>query len=124
MISVRHASEFCCEDLSNIENYDKAVKDERLWDCHHRDEIKVLPSGIKVCRTTQDLKDNGRYFNCPANELIFILHTEHARMHMTGKLKGCKMTDEQRTKISSKLKGKPRSAETKMKISMARRKKT
>ena len=28
---------FCCENISLIENYDKAISDEkRLWCCHHR----------------------------------------------------------------------------------------
>ena len=32
----RNVKLFCCEDASNIENYDKAIADkENIWHCHH-----------------------------------------------------------------------------------------
>ncbi len=81
MISKWHAQSYCCEDISMIENYELAVNDTELWDCHHRDEIRTLPSGMKVYRTQQELIDNGRYYDCPANELIFIKHIDHLSLH-------------------------------------------
>lgn len=82
MISEIAAKRYCREDISKIENYEKAKYDLYCtWYCHHRDEIKTLPSGIKVLRTLADLVEADRYFNCPANELIFLTPTEHIRIH-------------------------------------------
>ena len=111
-----HATQFCKEDLSLIENYDKAIKDtEKIWECHHRDEVKILPSGITVIRTRNELIENGRYFNCPANELIFLLPSEHKSLHLscprptckgkTSPKKGVKISEEHKNKISVAKKG-------------------
>ena len=82
MINTRYAYTYCREDISNIENYDRAIADTtHTWHIHHKDEIKVLPSGVKVCRTKQELIDNDRYYNCPANELIFLTRSDHIRLH-------------------------------------------
>lgn len=56
MIDKRRAKSYCKEDVTKIENYDKAVNDKtQTWHCHHRDEVKVLPSGITVIRSKTDL---------------------------------------------------------------------
>lgn len=74
--------EVCCEDLSLIENYDKAIADSKdKWVLHHRDEYRVLPSGIEVWRSKDDLKENNRYLHVPANELIFLTRSEHTKLH-------------------------------------------
>lgn len=63
MISKNQTRKYCCEDISKIENYDKAVNDKtQKWDCHHRAEI--LPCGMF---STSDLKRNGLYWNVPAS---------------------------------------------------------
>ena len=79
----RDAQRYCCEDLSNIENYELAKNDPtpNKWCIHHRDECKILPSGIIVIRTAKELIENDRYYNCPANELIFLTHSEHWKLH-------------------------------------------
>lgn len=79
----RNAQKYCCEDLSLIENYELAKNDPKpkKWCIHHRDECKVLPSGIIVRRTPEELIENGRYYNCPANELIFLTQSEHWKLH-------------------------------------------
>ena len=82
MINTQLANKYCREDIRYIENYDLAIADTtHTWDLHHRDEIKVLPSGIKVCRTRQELIENDRYYNCPTNELIFLTRSDHMRLH-------------------------------------------
>ena len=44
MICKKTIKNFCCDDPSLIENYDKAINDTtQTWDCHHRGE--VLPCG-------------------------------------------------------------------------------
>lgn len=73
---------YCSEDISLIENYEKAVADkENMWDCHHRDEVRVLPSGLVALRSREELIENGRYYDCPANELIFMKHEDHISLH-------------------------------------------
>ena len=116
MINERNAHKFCRDDISKIENYDKAIADTQVWDCHHRDEIRVLPSGMTVLLSRQYLIDNDRYYNCPANELIFLTHAEHQRLHN----KGAHRSDETRKKISKSQKGKKgahHSEDTRKKIS-------
>ena len=40
MINEYIAKRFCKEDLTKIENYDKAIADTtHTWHCHHRTEI-------------------------------------------------------------------------------------
>ena len=117
MISESNAHKYCRDDISKIENYDKAIADNsQLWDCHHRDEVKVLPSGMTVLRSRQYLIDNCRYYDCPANELIFLTHAEHQILHN----KGMHHSDETRKKISESQKGKKgshHSKDTRKKIS-------
>lgn len=115
MINEKMAKSYCNEDISKIENYEIAIADKtHRWDCHHRDEIKVLPSGIKVIRSMDELKENNRYYNCPANELIFLTSSEHSSLHFRGVSKTCehkkkigrkgikhKMSEEGRAKIAA-----------------------
>lgn len=84
MISV-NTKKFCKEDPSMIENYDKAIADEtQIWHCHHRDEIRTLPSGMIAIHSREELKEIGRYYDCPANELIFLCPADHSKLHHTG----------------------------------------
>ena len=141
MINESNAHEYCRDDIAKIENYDKAAADNtQMWDCHHRDEVKVLPSGMTVLRSRQDLIDSGRYYDCPANELIFLTHSEHQRVHNKGmhhsdetrkkiseSQKGKKRTplsEEHRKKISESMKGRILSEETRIKLSEAHKGKT
>ena len=103
---------YCKEDISLIENYEQAINDEtQIWLCHHRDEVKTLPSGIKVVRSVKELKENGRYYHCPANELIFLTLSEHSRLH--GKtLEGRHHSDETKRKIGAAGKGQKRTLGT------------
>ena len=82
MIDSYRASKYCCEDITLIENYDKAIADDtQTWQIHHRDEIRTLPSGKTVYRSQQELIESGRYYNCPANEFIFLTKAEHIKLH-------------------------------------------
>lgn len=95
-----------CKKYWEIENYVEAVNDTtQTWHCHHIDEIRTLPSGMTVIRSAQDLKDAGRYYDCPANELIFLTAAEHRKIH---KPKGSKLSEETKQKISEATKGKPK----------------
>lgn len=93
MISKRSAKAFCKDDISLIENYDKAIADNtQTWDCHHRRETIF---------SRKDLIDIGEYYNRPACELIFLTPNEHNRLHHLGK----QHSAEARKKMSDALNG-------------------
>ena len=81
----KYLQRFCREPIENIENYEIAVSSTEGYELHHRDELKTLPSGIKVERSREYLIENGRYYNCPANELIFLSAADHRRLHQSWK---------------------------------------
>ena len=96
MINEYYAKRFCKEDISKIENYDKAIADTtQTWHCHHRTEIWWN------C-TAQDLIDNECYYNRKACELIFLTPSEHKCLHRKGRT----LSEETRQKISESNKGK------------------
>ena len=116
MISKRSAKAYCKDDISLIENYDKAIADNtQTWDCHHRRETIFTP---------KDLMEIGEYYNRPACELIFLTKSEHMRLHHLGK----NVSAETRQKLSEKkngennpMFGKHHSAEARKKISEAKK---
>lgn len=117
MINTAQANKYCKEDISLIENYQIAVNDNtQTWVCHHRDEVKVLPSGIKVFRSVEELNENGRYYNCPANELIFLTKADHNKIHCTDK----SHTNCHNKAISNGMKGHKCSEECRKKMAEAR----
>ena len=101
MICINTVNRYCKDDISLIENYDKAVNDkEQTWHCHHRLETELNVS-------VQYLIDNDLYCNRPASELIFLTKNEHASLHNTGE--------------KNHMYGKHHSEETKKKQSEAQR---
>ena len=121
MINKKQAIKYCKNDISLIENYDKAIADKtQIWHCHHRRETIYSRSG---------LIEIGEYYNRPAEELIFLTPNEHHRLHNLGKPawnKGKHLSAETRKKMSEALKGKKcyifgkhLSEETRKKISEA-----
>lgn len=77
MINLFTVRSFCKEDISLIENYDKAIADNtQTWDCHHRLEIQ----GKKIL-SVKELKEQKLYYKRPACELIFLTHSEHSILH-------------------------------------------
>lgn len=71
---------YCCEDISLIENYEIAVNSPEKYDCHHKLEIQ----GNNIL-SVKELKEQNLYYKRPAKELIFLTHKEHCRIH--GKLR-------------------------------------
>lgn len=98
---------FCCEPLSNIENYEEAVASPNKWVCHHR--LELVATGAVVDSSRQDLIDWDIYWNRPADELIFLSWSEHNKLHQA--------TDSYKNKLSKALKGRTVSEETKHKLS-------
>ena len=107
MIDKKRAIKYCKDDISLIENYDKAFSDTtQMWHCHHRRETIFSKS---------DLIEIGEYYNRPACELIFLTSLEHNRLHKSGK----HLSAETRKKLSEANKGKHHSEETRKKMSEA-----
>ena len=93
MINIYVAQGYCKDDISLIENYDKAFSDTtQMWHCHHRRETIYSRSG---------LIEIGEYYNRPACELIFLTPFEHHRLHKLGK----HHSEETRKKMSESKKG-------------------
>lgn len=100
MINIRRAKKYCCEDISKIENYDKAIADEtQTWQCHHRAEI--LPCG-RFSR--KDLDKHDLLFKQPAERLVFLTEYEHKSLHKNHL--GYKHSIDTKNKISLAKKGK------------------
>ena len=114
MINKNRAIKYCKNDISLIENYDKAIADTtQVWHCHHRRE---------TIYSAKELIEIGEYYNRPACELIFLTPNEHHRLHNLGK----HHSEESRKKMSETKKGennplfgKHHSAETRKMMSEA-----
>ena len=93
MISNKRVKRYCREDISLINNYDKAIADKsQIWVCHHINEITF---------TRQELIKQNMYYNRPANELVFLTPAEHRKLHLTI----CAGADEWKLKHSKAMKG-------------------
>ena len=118
MINVIQAKKYCRDDISKIENYDKAIADKtQTWHCHHMTETWWHCS-------KKELIENECYYHRKACELIFLTPEEHKRLHM----KGVTRSEETRRKLSEAKKGRTSnrkgvtlSAETRKKMSEAKK---
>jgi hypothetical protein len=119
---------YCKDDITKIENYNKAINDNtQTWECHHKKE-----DVFSRC----ELIKNREYFNCPASDLILLTKSEHKALHNALLFKGKptwnkdkEWSEETKLKISNTLKlffsdknnhpmyKKHHSEETKLKIS-------
>ena len=107
MICFEKVKSYCKDDISLIENFDKAVADkEQTWDCHHRREITT---------SKKELIKLGEYYSRPASELIFLTHSEHIALHNKCRV----FTEETKRKLSEAQKGKIFTEEHKQKLSKA-----
>lgn len=105
MISVYFSKKYCKDDISKIENYEKAINDKNeIWICHHRMEIRE-----DYINTSKDLQNMNLYYNRPAEELIFLTRKEHAILHglkflakFSKGMKGRKHTEETKRLIAKK----------------------
>ena len=102
-----------CSEIENVENYQKAKKDNfKGWHCHHRLETHT-PEGKRRGEDIgyKELQALGMYYNRPADELIFLTSREHKAFN-----KGKKRSEEARRRMREAKKGKHLSEETKKKI--------
>lgn len=78
MINEYTARKFCKDDISMIENYEKAINDTtQTWNCHHR--LETFDG--ERSRPKHYLMMVNMYFNRPASELIFLTPSEHRQLH-------------------------------------------
>src|SRR5574344_1957430 len=133
MIASTKKLEKYCTDYTKIENYEDALKSPLRYDLHHRLEISEMQS-------KSDLIFLHLYYNRPPEELVFLEHGEHIRLHKEGKNLSAEtknrmseahkgdhyvlghhwnLSDETRQKMSNAKKN--MSAETRQKISEARK---
>lgn len=133
MISIKklHYKHFCKEDISLIENYDKAMADTtQIWSCHHRLETHKYKDRKREewverdgCVSRDELKAFGLYYNRPAKELIFMTESDHKKLHK----KGSHFSEETKQKMKDAWKKRKLecpiivSEETKRKMSEARK---
>ena len=116
MINERRVRKYCRDELSKIENYDKAIADKTTtWHLHHRLELTL---DGEPALTVAQLKMHDMYYNRPYYELIFLTPTEHRRLHSMN------MSEDTKQRISESLKGQHPSEETKKKMSEAKKGRT
>ena len=108
MIANVKSLEKYCKDYTKIENYAEAVKSPLKYDLHHRLEISEMQSA-------SDLIFLHLYYHRPPDELVFLEHGEHMRLH------NANISEETRQKISDANKGKHLSAETRQRMSEAKK---
>lgn len=95
MINTTQAKMYC-DNYIKIENYELALSDNtQTWDLHHKKEIEEN-------KTSEQLKEKGLYYNRPPDELIFLTHGEHTKLHNIGKV----TSEQTKIKISEGNKGK------------------
>ena len=115
MINESKAHKFCKDDITKIQNYDKAIADPmQTWELHHRLELTL---DGEFAHSREELKRLDMYYNRPYFELIFLTPSAHRILHTESKA----LSDETKRKRSEAKKGKPRSEETRKKISEAKK---
>lgn len=115
---------FYCKDPENIENYEKAKKDNFIgWEIHHRLETHNSDGERRIVDIIRkELIALNMYYDRPSEELVFLKAGEHTILHRKGKPawnKGVPMSNEQKKKLSEVNKGKHPSEETIKKIAEA-----
>ena len=79
MINIKNAKQYCKDNISLIENYDKAISDNtQIWHLHHRLELTL---DNEYALSKQDLVRHGMYYKRPYFELIFMTAAEHRALH-------------------------------------------
>ena len=73
MINTEVARKYCCEDISLIENWNKALNDtEEVWSIHHK---------LGEVLSKAELIERGLYYNRPAHDLVFLNRLGHFLRH-------------------------------------------
>lgn len=72
-----------CEDVTKVENYEKAKADNFVnWVQHHRLETHNSDGEKRLVQiTAEELQTLDMYYNRPAEELIWLTRAEHINIH-------------------------------------------
>lgn len=72
-----------CEDVTKVENYEKAKADNFVnWVQHHRLETHNSDGEKRLVQiTAEELQALDMYYNRPAEELIWLTRAEHINIH-------------------------------------------
>ena len=98
MICIKTAKKFCKDDITLIENYDKAISDQtQTYECHHRLELTLEG---EHANSVQDLIRLDMYYHRPYFELIFLTKSDHYKLHLP-----YRNTEEFKRKIGDSSKG-------------------
>lgn len=112
MVNELHAHKLCKDDISKIENYEKAKADaSHTWILHHRLELTI--DGANA-HTAKELQRLDMYYDRPYFELIFLNRSEHTSLHMKGE-------NNHGFGKTGTMKGKHQSADTRKKMSASRK---
>lgn len=84
---MKHGFLYFCDDIENVENYEKAKADNFVgWDCHHRLETHTSDGERRLVDITKkELIALDMYYHRPASELIFMIRKSHLILHNKGK---------------------------------------
>ena len=76
-----------CDNIENVENYEAAKRDNfKGWTCHHRLETHNSDGERRLVDLShKELIALDMYYHRPADELIFLTHKEHNKLHHKGK---------------------------------------
>ena len=110
---MKYSFEKYCKNYQDIENYEKAKKDNfEGWHCHHRLETHNSDGERRPVDISQkELIALNMYYHRPAEELIFLPRSEHEAFR-----KGRHLSEEHKKKLREANKGKPKSEDHKRKI--------
>ena len=102
---------YCCEDISKIENYELAKRDNfRGWVIHHRLETHTSEGERRLVDISkEELKALGMYYHRPSEELIYLTKSEHQKLHRKGRPgpnRGKHFSEDHKRKILESKKGK------------------
>ena len=101
---------YYCKDYENIENYEKALKDNfKGWECHHKLETHNSDGERRLVDISRkELIALDMYWHRPASELIFLTISEHISLHNKGNkhFLGKHHSEETRNKLAKAKKGK------------------
>ena len=106
MINESNAHKYCRDDISKIENYDKAIADtSKTWVIHHRLELTLEG---EYAHSKEDLIRMDMYYHRPYYELILLPHKEHTKLHrkFNSCFSGHKLSKEMKDKLINSHKGK------------------
>lgn len=108
MISERQAQVYCCEDITKIVGYSKAIFSPNVWVCHHLLENKGY--------SRDELTAKGLYYKRPAKELVFLPEKIHRKLHFKLLRPESLKSDVWKQRLADAHKGKTLSEEHRKKI--------